>query len=790
MIIKNEIKNANEELIVVKDDLKRLNQDLNLVNNDLKNIFVACNISMIVLSEELKIRYLTQEAEKIFNLSQDDIGKSILDVESQFFIKDLEKLLTKVMGTLKTGEKEVQDLQGRWYSLRIKPYRNSDNKTIGVIVTLIDVDLIKRSSDKLRSFDRIKEAYEYAEAIIQTAPISLLVLDDNLKIITATETFYKKFKVPVDNEIDDTSKHIQSDGQLNISLLRSLVGKMLPLGDKVENFLVDENFSGLGRRIMRINARRLVQNQKKNARILLAIEDITQEKETAQRTKEAKELAEAANRAKSDFITNMSHELRTPLSAILGYTELLSQPNQNKNEAINCINRIKKNIEQLTQLIDEFLDLSKIEAGKLVIERYQFPLLPVLNETFTLLQDRAKNTGLAFDVIFSGEIPETIISCPKRLNQILLNVVGNALKFTEKGSVKITIKLISQHDSKNQFLYFIITDTGCGLTQEQQSKIFHLFTQANSSITRKYGGSGIGLNFSRRLATALGGGLVLSDSNIGKGSTFSFWIDPGPLSEVIKLKGFTLSQLRLSKENTVEDGVFDNKKLNSMRILLVEDGLDNRILLSHFLRTSGATIVVATNGIEGVKKAQEQCFDLVLMDMQMPMLDGYEATKQLIAKNFKTPIIALTAHAMRGEREKCLAMGCVDYISKPVKAKTLIETIGKYSKKKMPSHSDESESQEMLDDPYLRPIFISFVENLPKLANKFREALVRYDHIELSSLAHKLSGSAGTYGFTEIGELAATIEVCAIKPLDYEVLQQLIDRLCSLSLSAQKRITN
>lgn len=774
---KEEIQASNQELNTVNDELKRLNQDLNLVNSDLRNFFGACNIPMLILAEDLKIRCLTHETEKALNISQDDIGKSIIEISPKILIKGLEKLSTDVIKTLNTQEQEIQDNNGRWYLLRIKPYRTLENKINGVIITLVDIDLIKRS------FDKIKEAHEYAEAIIQTVPIPLLVLDDNFKIITATETFYRNFKVTFNEE-----GKVYDLTRWNISNLRVLLDKIQPIDERVENILVEEIFPSLGRRFMRLNARRLVQNNKENSRILLAIEDVTKEKEAEEGAKKAKELAESANRAKSDFITNMSHELRTPLGAILGYTELLSQPNQTKSEKLNCISRINKNIEQLTQLIDEFLDLSKIEAGKLEVERFQFPLLPVLTETFTLLQDRAKNSGLAFNVIFSGSIPETIISCPKRLNQILLNVAGNALKFTEKGSVNITISLISNFEKTgSQLLYFIITDTGCGLTPEQQSKIFHPFTQADSSVTRKYGGSGIGLIFARRLAIALGGGLVLTDSNIDKGSTFSFWIDPGPLDKVIKLKGLTLSQLRHSKDPITEDEIFENKKLDKMRILLVEDGLDNRILLSHFLRTSGATLVVATNGIEGVKKAQEQNFDLILMDMQMPMLDGYEATKKLIANDNKTPIIALTAHAMRGEREKCLAMGCVDYISKPVKANLLIDTIAKHLKQKRYVQSKEDEKFELLNDPTLKPILLAFVQNLPKLVDTFRDALIRYDHLELSNLAHKLSGSAGTYGFTDIGEVAATIEVCAIKPLDFEVLEQLIDRLNILALSAQKR---
>ena len=396
---------------------------------------------------------------------------------------------------------------------------------------------------------------------------------------------------------------------------------------------------------------------------------------------QAKSQAERASTSKTQFLANMSHEIRTPLSAILGYAELLANPDQTKVEALNCRNGIQKNSKHLTQLIDEILDISKIEAGKLEVERIQFCLLPELGEIFTSLQEQAKKKGLAFKVTFDGEIPESITACPKRLRQILLNIVGNGLKFTEKGSVSITIKLVQQKDNLSDLLSFIITDTGCGLTQEQQARLFQPFSQADSSVTRKYGGTGLGLLLARRLAEALGGDVTLTESQIGQGSTFTFHLDPGPLKGVSRLKGVRMATLKINKKTTGDlFGV--SQRLANIKILLVEDGPDSQILMQHFLEASGAIVALAVNGVEALSMAVADDYALVLMDMQMPILDGYEATKQLLEKGYATPIVALTANAMRGEREICLAAGCVEYLSKPVKANLLIETVERLTKNK------------------------------------------------------------------------------------------------------------
>lgn len=429
-------------------------------------------------------------------------------------------------------------------------------------------------------------------------------------------------------------------------------------------------------RVLASKVRVFVELSRSRALFKQQLVEITRQK---QELETLKVVAETANDAKSNFLANMSHEMRTPLGAILGYSELMTNPDQSKGEATQCIIKIQRKVELLTELIDEILDISKIEAGKLEVELVQFALLPELGEIFTLLEDRANAQSLKFEVIFSGKIPTEVVACPMRLRQILLNIGGNAIKFTEKGGVKIIVKMVAGTLGLTDALSFSFKDTGCGLTPDQQARIFQPFSQADSSVTRKYGGTGLGLVLAQRLAVAMGGDVELTESTLGKGSTFTFNMGIRALDNIPQIGDLTLADLR--PHRAIPKDIFvANRKLADLRILLADDAMENLALFSRFLESSGASVTTAVNGAEALKIAMAGRFDLVLMDMQMPVMDGFEATMQLRAKGFSSPIIALTASAMSGEREKCLASGCTEYICKPVKATELIATVARVVK--------------------------------------------------------------------------------------------------------------
>ncbi len=406
----------------------------------------------------------------------------------------------------------------------------------------------------------------------------------------------------------------------------------------------------------------------------------------SQRCRELAVRAEAANRSKSEFLANMSHEIRTPMTAILGFAEaLLDEPGQEEAppERREAVETIRRNGEHLLGVINDILDLSKIEAGKLDVESTTCSPAAVVAEVAALMRLRAEEKGLALHVEYDGSIPNTIRTDPLRLRQILINLVGNAVKFTETGRVRIVVRLVQVTDGAPR-LRFDVIDTGIGLTEEHRAGLFQPFTQADSSMTRKFGGTGLGLTISKRFAQMLGGDIVV-DSVPGKGSTFSLVVETGPLDGVA-LGGKT-KQAELLRTMATDAPPKPDPPANvtpGCRTLLAEDGPDNQRLIAWILTKAGAHVTVAENGRVAVDEAlaaddRAEPFDLILMDMQMPVLDGYLATRELRARGYRRPIIALTAHAMPEDRAKCLDAGCDDYATKPIDRHRLLKLVARHS---------------------------------------------------------------------------------------------------------------
>ncbi|MBI1827845.1 MAG: response regulator [Planctomycetes bacterium] len=407
----------------------------------------------------------------------------------------------------------------------------------------------------------------------------------------------------------------------------------------------------------------------------------------------AKEAAEAADRAKSEFLANMSHEIRTPMTAILGFADLLLEDGdlaQAPTRRVENIRTIHRNGEHLLQIINDILDVSKIEAGMLAVEQIPTSPVQIVEEMLSLQRIRSKARGLFLDAKYEGPIPQTIETDPVRLRQILLNLVGNAIKFTHAGGVRIHIGF-DQSNSHAPCLRFAVTDSGIGMTTEQIRLLFQPFSQADASTTRKFGGTGLGLFIVRRLAEMLGGGITVA-SEFGRGTTFVFTVTTGSLDGVPFIdpreaqQEMEVTAATITGEPTL---AISDQPLARCRVLLAEDGPDNQKLIMHHLKKAGAGIIAVENG----RRALEQLtidgtvdgtirnpspFDVILMDMQMPDMDGYTATRALRAMGFRSPIIALTAHAMAGDREKCIAAGCDDYLTKPINQTVLIGSIQRH----------------------------------------------------------------------------------------------------------------
>lgn len=384
---------------------------------------------------------------------------------------------------------------------------------------------------------------------------------------------------------------------------------------------------------------------------------------------QAREEAENANRMKSAFLANMSHEIRTPLGAIKGFSELLLTQASSRQEVVKWLHTIAKNADHLHLLIDDVLDLAKVESGRLAMKITHCSFQDIMNEVHSALAPKAQEKGLSLKITIEDTVPVMIDTDPTRLRQILVNVIGNAIKFTGQGSVDVQVRRCADDaDHLQSQLECFIKDTGIGLNDDQKNRLFQPFVQADVSTTRKFGGTGLGLVLSRNLARALGGDLQLLESIPAVGSTFHLRFNCGAKKPTI------VGSAPVPDAPKAEAEV----RLDEVQVLVVDDMHDNRVIISRFLMSAGAKVTMAVDGLEGVEKALQGEFDIILMDIQMPKMDGVEATAKLRSEGFTKPVIALTAQASRDEREKCLTQGFTAHITKPVNRRELIASIASH----------------------------------------------------------------------------------------------------------------
>lgn len=375
---------------------------------------------------------------------------------------------------------------------------------------------------------------------------------------------------------------------------------------------------------------------------------------------------ELANQAKSQFLANMSHEIRTPLGLILGFIELLSGEGVSEEERLRYMGKVRLNAEALAALVNDILDLSKVEAGRVDVQEEDLPLNELLEDLRESFEMKAAGKGIRFVVDHAPHLPEVIHTDPTLLRQILVNLLGNSLKFTSQGEVRLRVESFEGRIPNQVQLTFRVTDTGIGISPDHQKMLFDPFRQGDPSTSRRFGGTGLGLALSRRLAELMGGDLQLMSSKIGGGSTFqlNLWTTLGTPKA---------APSRAAKPTPMS--LDHSQRLKDVRILLVEDAVDNQILVSTVLKRHGASVAFANDGREGIDKAVSGDWDLILMDIQMPGMDGFEATQTLRQRGVRIPILALTAHALREEKDRALQLGFSGYLTKPIDRAALISNI-------------------------------------------------------------------------------------------------------------------
>jgi PAS domain S-box-containing protein len=602
--------------------------------------------------------------------------------------EDLPDLQRRWKGSLESGEKHQASFR-LWHAAthayracvaEAVPVRNDDGSTREWVGTVSDVeDQMRAETDLGVMQSELAKQNRELELIYEAAPVGMCLVDRDLRFLRINETLARMHGLSkqehlghpagellegLNDQLEPIFKRVFETRQpvLNVEVL----GKT-PASNQTRTWLASY-FP------LEPNGDNGASDQQPVPAVAAIVQDITERKAQEQRLRESEQMALAANQAKSEFLANMSHEIRTPMAAILGYADVLLGHLTDPDNR-NCILIIKRNGKHLLELINDILDLSRIEAGKLDVEVEPTPLPQLIADIQSLMAVRAEEKLVKFDVAFAGKVPHKIETDPTRLRQVLINLIGNAIKFADNGEVLLKVRFID--GAEPPMIEFAIQDTGIGMTEEQQERLFKPFSQGDSSVTRQYGGSGLGLAISQRLVHMMDGEMDL-ESEIGKGSTFFVRLP------VTSIQGIELVQPSLIVRDPEPEVPLAEPTTLACRVLVVDDRRDVRHISQHFLEKAGASVSTAEDGqqcIDAALKARDagQPFDLIVMDMQMPNVDGLQATAELRSAGIEWPIIALTADAMKGDRDRCLNGGCDDYLAKPIDQAQLVKMVSKYT---------------------------------------------------------------------------------------------------------------
>ncbi|MFQ5469888.1 MAG: ATP-binding protein [Gammaproteobacteria bacterium] len=484
-------------------------------------------------------------------------------------------------------------------------------------------------------------------------------------------------------------------------------------------------------------------------------QNLNLEKKIARRTSQlevARLEAESANKAKSQFLANMSHEIRTPLTAIIGFGELLNNreiPDVEKSDATNTIVQTGKH---LLQIINDILDLSKIESGKFDIEHIPTSVTDILQEIKQLTGIQTQNKDIDFSIQYEYPLPSRIISDPTRLKQILLNLCNNAIKFTQQGSITLSIRYLGD----DQQLIFSVQDTGIGMPPEQLDILFKPFSQADSSTTRRFGGTGLGLYISKQLAERLGGSISVT-SNPGQGSCFTVTVSTGQVEKEHLYDESKDYEALFNDQSGKKESDFINPHYTGS-LLLAEDNTVNQLLIKSLLGNTNINITCVENGKDAIEKALAGDFDLILMDMQMPVMGGLEATDWLRKSGYGRPIVALTANASQEDRDRCATAGCNDFLTKPIDRTHFDTVLSKHLKTEVRNTNQTKNRNVSNLSIDLTEINGLFLDDLPNTLDEIILAAEEKNWSQVKFLAHKLKGGAANLGFTEISRIASDLE--------------------------------
>ncbi len=608
---------------------------------------------------------------------------------------------------------------------------------------------------------QLQESEEKYRSVVENIGIGISVIDPNMQIISLNRQMHE-WLPGIDLSKEHTCYKILNDPPKEDICTCCPTAKTLEDG-RIHEAVMESQILGNLKYLRLISTPVRDENEQITAVIELW-DDITERKLTQEQLQKAKESAEAANIAKSEFLANMSHEIRTPMNSIIGFGDMLSDEDLN-DEQREYVRMIGDSAQHLLALINDILDFSKIEAGKLNIEMITCPLGRLLNSIESMMAPKAVDKGIEFKIVEDNGLPAHLHTDPTRLEQCLINLVNNAVKFTEQGHVYLKVSLEPVDDKP--FIRFDVEDTGIGIPADKQDAIFESFSQADESTTRKYGGTGLGLTITKQLTSLLGGSLSLT-SRQGEGTVFSLKIPAG----------LDITQQPFLDRHDISSHILEHQRKGQKEhkfsgdILVAEDSPMNQVLIKKLLGKMGFEVTIAEDGNVAVQKTLTHSFDLIFMDIQMPNMNGYEATRAIRENGITTPIVAFTASAMSGSENKCFSAGCNDYLSKPIDRKKLLATIQKYissdnenvnENDNVNGETDMANTQttdttnvqigpDLIDwDSFMnicgdedtaKEIIEIFLTDAPQCIERIAKAIKSESHKDIELYAHRLKGTA------------------------------------------------
>jgi two-component system CheB/CheR fusion protein len=671
---KEELQSSNEELTTVNDELNVRNTELTFLGSDLNNLLVSSEIPILIIGSDRCIRRFTPKAEKTFRLIPSDVGRPIGDLKVSFDL-DLDRMVSEVIECLTPLAKEVQDSEGRWMRIQIKPYRTTENKIDGAVIAVLDIDSLKL---RLNASDI---ALKYALSVADAVQLPLVVLGEDLCLKSANLSFFEYFQSSHKSMGTDFFEFLGLS-PFQLPKLREALNRSLISDRTSQKFEVDEEFPKIGYRALLVSAKKVRLAETDSEAILVALSDITErkkiEKELAQmlkREKVARVDAEKGNQAKDLFLAMLSHELRTPLTSILSWSQLLRMGKLSGEKANQAASIIESSAKAQGQLISDLLDVSRIIMGKLPMELRDVDPATVIQSALETTRPLAEEKSIEFKTEFNTTVG-TVSADPDRLQQVIWNLITNAVKFSAKQSV-IEVRLNSVKVDSKDFAEIKVIDSGKGIPKEFLPHIFERFSQAENTRTRTYGGLGLGLAIVRNLIELQGGNVRAESEGNGRGATFTVTIPLAtsatrPEAEHVSARHKS-PLLRSASENV------ESLKLGGLRILIVDDEENTREAFSILLKSFDGDVRAASSVSEALIIFREFKPQILVSDIGMPGEDGYSLIQKIRALGSdaggNVPAIALTAYASGSDVERAYSAGFQEHLSKPVEASDLCRAI-------------------------------------------------------------------------------------------------------------------